>query len=227
MILPMCVEDYVSPTNTVRAIDAYASTLDLATLGYQHGQIAATTGLPAFNPAVLLKLYLYGYLQPIHSSRRLEQEAVRNLERVWLVEDSKPTYKTIADFRKNNGAALKATHRDFLLLCKELALFGGEEVGVDGSFFKADTNKAHIYTAEKLDRQLAQLEKKIQSYQDTLEKNDAAGDVAGRGSLGEDNQLADKHNACKKNRPKNKGCSKSSKTAATNRFLSWMKMRGY
>lgn len=192
MILPMCVEDYVSPINTVRAIDAYVSTLDLATLGYQHSQIAASTGQPAFNPAVLLKLYLYGYMQRLHSSRRLEREAVRNLELVWLVEGSKPTYKTIADFRKNNGAALKATHRDFLLLCKELALFGGEEVGVDGSFFKADTNKAHIYTAEKLDRQLAQLEKKIQSYQDALEKSDAAGDAADQGSLGEDNQLADK-----------------------------------
>lgn len=99
MILPMCVEDYVSPTNTVRAIDAYVSTLDLATLGYQHSQMAASTGQPAFNPAVLLKLYLYGYMQRIHSSRRLEREAVRNLELIWLVEGSKPTYKTIADFR--------------------------------------------------------------------------------------------------------------------------------
>ena len=192
MILPMCVEDYVSPTNTVRAIDAYVSTLDLATLGYRHSQMAASTGQPAFNPAVLLKLYLYGYMQRIHSSRRLERESLRNLELIWLVEGSKPTYKTIADFRKNNTAALKATNRDFVLLCKELDLFGGEEVGVDGSFFKANTNKASIYTSEKLDSQLTQLEKKIQAYQDALEKNDASDDADGKGSLAEDAHLAEK-----------------------------------
>ena len=192
MILPMCVEDYVSPTNTVRAIDAYVSTLDLATLGYQHSQMAASAGQPAFNPAVLLKLYLYGYMQRIHSSRRLERESLRNLELIWLVEGSKPTYKTIADFRKNNTAALKATNRDFVLLCKELDLFGGEEVGVDGSFFKANTNKASIYTSEKLDSQLTQLEKKIQAYQDALEKNDASDDADGKGSLADDAHLAEK-----------------------------------
>jgi transposase len=188
----MRVEDYVSPTNTVRAIDAYVGTLDLTALGYKHSQFASATGQPAFNPAVLLKLYLYGYLQHLNSSRKLERETVRNLELMWLVEGSKPTYKTIADFRKNNSAALKATNRDFMLLCKELKLFGGEEVGVDGSFFKADTHKSHIYTAEKLDKQLTELEKKIQDYQQALEKQDAADDKAGKGRLAEDAQLADK-----------------------------------
>jgi transposase len=192
MILPMRVEDYVSPTNTVRAIDAYVSTLSLTALGYKHSQFVSVTGQPAFNPGVLLKLYLYGYLQSINSSRKLEREAGRNLELMWLVEGSKPTYKTIADFRKNNSTALKATNRDFVLLCKELKLFGGEEVGVDGSFFKADTNKAPIYTAEKLDKQLSQLEKKIQAYQEALEKQDAADDAAGKGSLSDDAQLAEK-----------------------------------
>ena len=192
MILPMRVEDYVSPTNTVRAIDAYVGTLNLTAQGYKHSQFVAASGQPAFNPAVLLKLYLYGYMQRIHSSRRLEREAVRNLELMWLVEGTKPTYKTIADFRKNNSTALKATHRDFVLLCKELNLFGDEEVGVDGSFFKADTSKSPIYTAEKLDKQLSQLEKKIQAYQEALEKQDAADDATGKGSLSDDAQLAEK-----------------------------------
>lgn len=192
MILPMRVEDYVSPTNTVRAIDAYVGTLDLTALGYKHSQFVSATGQPAFNPAVLLKLYLYGYLQHLNSSRKLERETQRNLELMWLVEGSQPTYKTIADFRKSNSAALKATNRDFMLLCKELKLFGGEEVAVDGSFFKADTNKVNIYTAEKLDKQLAELEKKIQDYQQVLEKHDAADDKAGKGSLAEDTQLANK-----------------------------------
>lgn len=156
LILPMRVEDYVSPTNKVRAIDAYVGTLDLAALGYRHSQFAAC-GQPAFDPAVLLKLYLYGYLHRIHS-RRLESEAARNLELMWLVEGSSPSYKTIADFRKNNGGALKATNRDFLLLCKEPKLFGGEEVAVDGCFFKANTSKSNIYTADKLDKQLSALE---------------------------------------------------------------------
>ena len=192
LILPVRVEDYVSPTNTVRAIDAYVDTLDLAALGYRHSQFAAACGQPAFDPAVLLKLYLYGYLHRIHSSRRLESEAARNLELVWLVAGSSPSYKTIADFRKNNSGALKATNRDFMLLCKELKLFGGEEVAVDGSFFKADTNKSNIYTADKLDKQLSALEQKIQDYQDALARQDDADEAAGLGSLAEDAQLADK-----------------------------------
>lgn len=192
MILPMRVEDYISSTNTVRAIDAYVGTLDLAALGYKHSQFVAATGQPAFNPAVLLKLYLYGYMQRINSSRRLEREAAHNLELMWLVEGSTPTYKTIADFRKNNTDALKATNRDFAFLCKELKLFGDEEVGLDGSFFKANTHKTYIYTAEKLDKQLSALEKKIQAYQEALEKNDAADDAAGKGSLNDDPQLAEK-----------------------------------
>jgi transposase len=190
--LPIRVEDYVSATNSVRAIDAYVSTLDLSALGYKHSQFVAASGQPAFNPAVLLKLYLYGYVQRINSSRRLESESQRNLELIWLMEGSTPTYKTIADFRKNNSDALKATNRDFMLLCKELKLFGGEEVAVDGSFFKADTSKAHIYTAEKLDNQLSDLDKRIQAYQDMLAKQDAADDAQGKTSLTEDVQLAEK-----------------------------------
>lgn len=192
MLLPPRVEDYVSQNNTVRAIDAYVNTLDLQQLDFKNTQFVIGSGQPAYDPAGLLKLYLYGYLQGIRSSRKLERETCRNLEVMWLIEGLQPTYKTIADFRKENGAALKATNRDFLLLCKELSLFGDEEVAVDGSFFKADTNKDRIYTEEKLTKQLAYLEKKITAYQEALEQQDALDDAADKRSLAEDERLTKK-----------------------------------
>jgi len=130
MLLPPHVEDYVSQNNTVRAIDAYVNTLDLQQLDFKNMQLVIGSGQTAYDPAGLLKFYLYGYLQGIRSSRKLERETCRNLEVMWLIEGLQPTYKTIADFRKENGAALKATNRDFFLLCKELSLFGDEEVAV-------------------------------------------------------------------------------------------------
>jgi hypothetical protein len=122
----------------------------------------------------------------------LESETRRNLEVIWLLEGINPSYKTIADFRKTNSAALKASNRDFLLLCKELSLLGGETVAVDGSFFKADANKAGIYTEDKLNKQLVYLDKKISDYQQALSDQDAADDKEGKGSLVEDGQLAEK-----------------------------------
>lgn len=140
----------------------------------------------------MLKLYLYGYLNRVHSSRRLEREALRNLEAIWLVQGLRPGYKTLANFRKDNSLALKAANRDFLLLCKDLSLFGSEEVAVDGSFFKADASTDGVFTAKKLDNQLAALEKKIDVYQSRLAGQDAQDDRAGLGSLVEDGELADK-----------------------------------
>jgi len=192
MLLPAHVEDYVSQHNGVRAIDAYVNTLDLLALGFKNTQPVMGVGQPAYNPEALLKLYLYGYLQGIRSSRKLESETCRNLEVIWLLEGLRPSHQSIADFRKSNSVALKAANRDFLLLCKELSLLGGEEVAVDGSFFKADANKAGIYTENKLDKQLAALEKKINDYQQALAEQDGADDKAGKGSLVEDKQLADK-----------------------------------
>lgn len=192
MLLPPCVDEYVNPNNPVRAIDAYVDTLDLQALGFKNTQPVISAGQPAYDPAALLKLYLHGYLQGIRSSRKLEREANRNLEVMWLLEGLQPTYKTIADFRKVNGAALKAANRDFLLLCKELALFGGEQAAVDGSFFKADASKTGIYTEDKLNKQLDYLDKKIADYQQALAEQDAADDQAGQGSLVEDEQLQQK-----------------------------------
>jgi len=192
MLLPPSIDEYVSEDNPVRAIDAYVETLDLQSLGFQHTGPGGKAGQPPFPPGALLKLYLYGYLNRIHSSRRLECETVRNLEVIWLIEALHPCYKTIANFRKDNGTALKAANKDFILLCKQLGLYGGEQVAVDGSFFKGDTATAHIYTAKKLDDQLAALEKKIEDYQRLLTEQDAVDDRASLGSLVEDEALGEK-----------------------------------
>jgi transposase len=192
MLLPARVEEYVSENNSVRAIDVFVDTLDIQSLGVKHTQGGISAGQPPFNPLAMLKLYLYGYLQGIRSSRKLERETHRNLEVIWLIEGLQPSYKSIADFRKNNSTALKAANRDFILLCKELALLGGEEVAVDGSFFKADASKTGIYTEPTLTKQLAALEKKINDYQQALADQDSCDDKAGVGSLIEDPQLADK-----------------------------------
>jgi transposase len=176
----------------VRAIDAYVDTLDLHSLDFKNTQPVRGSGQPAYDPAALLKLYLYGYLQGIRSSRKLERETCRNIEVMWLIEGIQPTYKTIANFRKSNSAALTATNRDFLLLCKELALFGAEEVAVDGSFFKADASKEGIYTEAKLADQIKSLDKKITAYQEALDRQDAAEDKVDHDCQTEDTQLQEK-----------------------------------
>ena len=196
-LLPPRIEDYVQETNPVRAIDAYVNTLDLAKQGFQNTTGGICAGQPAYPPEALLKLYLYGYLNKVRSSRRLESETYRNLEVIWLMESLRPSYKTIADFRKNNSKALTATNRDFVLLCKELQLFGSETLGVDGSFFKADASRDSIYTANKLDKQLRQLEEKINAYHEQLARQDEADHQAGLGSLVEDRQLSEKITALK------------------------------
>jgi transposase len=198
MLLPPRVEEYVGPHNPVRAIDAYVNTLDLAALGFKNAQAATGAGQPPFDPAALLKLYLYGYLQGLRSSRKLERETYRNLEVIWLVEGVRPSYRTLADFRQGNSEGLKAVNRDFMLVCKELALLGGEEVAVDGSFFKANASKDSIYTEGHLDASLQALEAKITAYQQALAEQDAADDQAGRGSLVEDPLLTEKLEALRK-----------------------------
>ncbi len=192
MLFPHRIDDYVGENNPVRVIDAYVETLDLDELGFQHAKPVITAGQPPYNPAAFLKLYLYGYLNSIRSSRKLEAEAHRNVELMWLLEDIKPNYKTIANFRKDNSAALKKTNRDFVLLCKELELFGGTDVAVDGSFFNGDARKESIYTENNLDKQLEMLEKKISEYQEALAKQDTDDDKEGKGSQVEDDRTKEK-----------------------------------
>ena len=173
MLLPPSVDEYVSETNTVRAVDAYVNTLDLERLGFTYTDAAsALGGQPAFPPSALLKLYLYGYLNRIRSSRRLAREACRNLELIWLLQGFEPSHATIANFRKDNLDALKKTNRDFIEVCRELKLFGGEEVGIDGTFMQGNASKASIHREETLRKQAAKLEKEIDAYLAELERND-------------------------------------------------------
>jgi transposase len=174
-LLPARIEDYVGPDNPVRAIESFVCALDLGELGFRHADRGAEeVGQPPYDPADLLKLYLYGYINQVRSSRRLEREAERNLELIWLLKTLKPGYRTIANFRKENWAALKAANRSFVLLARELDLIGGSVVAIDGSFFHGDASKASLFTRKRLTDQIAKLDKDIEAYRESLEDNDAA-----------------------------------------------------
>jgi transposase len=136
ILLPEQVDDYVTDENPVRVIDVFVDELDLATLGFE-GVVPADTGRPAYHPADLLKLYIYGCLNRIQSSRRLEREAQRNIELMWLTGRLTPDFKTVANFRKDNGIAIRNVCRQFVLLCRNLNLFTQQLVVIDGSKFKA------------------------------------------------------------------------------------------
>jgi len=204
-LLPPSIDDYVSESNPVRAIDAYVTTLSLLDFKIHNSDSGLTAGQPAFHPSILIKLYLYGYINGLRSSRKLEREAARNLEVIWLADNLRPSYKTIANFRKDNSAALKAINKDFILLCRQLNLYKGEEVAVDGSFFKADASTDSIYTAKKLEQQLEALDKKIEAYQQQWAEQDSTDDKAGVGSLVDDPDLADKIERLKQQQAEKKG----------------------
>jgi transposase len=172
--LPPRIEDYVDRSNPVRAIDAYGDALDLENLGFRYPGSFGGAGQPPYHPKDLLKLYVYGYLHRIRSSRRLEREASRNLELIWLLKGLEPGYRTIAKFRQDNWAALKAVCRDFVLMMRELGLLGGECVAIDGAFFAGDASKASITTRKKLAERLAALDRDIEAYCAALEANDTA-----------------------------------------------------
>jgi transposase len=174
-LLPPRIEDYVGADNPVRAIESFVDALGLAKLGFRHADRGAEeAGQPPYDPADLLKLYLYGYINQVRSSRRLEREACRNLELIWLLKNLKPGYRTIANFRKENWAALKAANRSFVLLLRELSLIGGTLVAVDGALFHGNASKDSIFTRGKLAKQIAKLDQEIEAYGKSLEANDAA-----------------------------------------------------
>ena len=177
LLLPPHVEDYVSDTNPVRAIDAYVDTLDLEELGFTNSQGGLSKGQPSYDPADMLRIYLYGYLNRVQSSRNLEKETHRNLEVIWLIRGLRPTYKTISDFRKDNLSALKAVNSDFVLTCKDLQLFGCELVGIDGSFFNGNASKGSIQTKGKIKKQLAKIELDIAKYLEEIEASDRGAEV--------------------------------------------------
>ena len=173
ILLPESIDDYVHEDNPVRIIDAFVEQLDVLELAFERST-SPTFGRPPYNPKVLLKLYLYGYLNRVRSSRRLEQEAARNLEVIWLLQKLKPDYKTIADFRKNNKLALKKVFRQFVRLCDEWGLYGKELVAIDGTKMRACNSKKNNYSAKKLERHIRYIDEKIETYMKELETTDNA-----------------------------------------------------
>jgi transposase len=178
-LLPDCIEDYVSEENPVRVIEAFVEALDLAELGFE-GVTPERTGRPAYHPATLLKIYIYGHFNRIQSSRRLEREAGRNLELMWLTGRLVPDFKTIADFRKDNGEAIRATCRRFVLLCRELDLLSEASVAVDSSRFKAVNAREKSYTPNVVRRRMAQVEASVARYLAALETADRQEDETAR-----------------------------------------------
>jgi transposase len=170
-LLPNSLEDYVSEENPVRVIEAFIEELDLAALGFS-GMTPAATGRPAYHPSTLLKIYLYGYLNRLQSSRRLEREAQRNIELMWLAGRLAPDFKTIADFRKDNGAAIRAVCRQFVELCRRFKLFTGAVIAIDGSKFKAVNNRDQNYTVAKVTGRMEQVEASIARYLRALDRAD-------------------------------------------------------
>src|SRR5436190_9535160 len=162
-LFPAAIDDYVGAQNPVRFIEAFVNQLELARLGVSKAE-AAERGRPAYNPRDLLKLYLYGYLNEIRSSRKLERETLRNVEVMWLVRQLTPDHKTIANFRKDNAGALPQVFREFTKLCRELNLFGAELVGIDGSKFRAVNSRERNFSAAKLKHRLRWIEAKIEQY---------------------------------------------------------------
>ena len=204
LLLPSRVEDYVGENHQIRALDAYVDTLDLASLGFRHTETGRVAGQPPYNPWAMLKLYLYGYQHGIRSSRKLEAETRRNLEVIWLVKGTRPSYKSIADFRKNHVAQLREVNRDFVLLCKELDLFGGDEVAVDGSFFSGDASRGSIHTEAYIDKRLEEIERKIEEYHKTLEEADADDEKTGKQDTGNDEVLLEKIEKLRRRQEKKK-----------------------
>ena len=170
-LLPECLDDWIDEENPVRAVDAFVDAVDLKELGFD-GVEPAATGRPAFHPSVLLKLYIYGYLNRVQSSRRLEREAGRNLEVLWLLGRLIPDHKTIADFRKDNGVALRKVCARFVDLCRNMGLLSVASVAIDGSKFKAVNNRDRNFTKGKVERRRAQLEESVARYLSQLDTAD-------------------------------------------------------
>src|SRR5215469_7775987 len=180
-LFPECLEDWIDEGNPVRAIDAFVEKLDLSGLGFD-GVAPEATGRPSYHPAVLLKLYIYGYLNRVQSSRRLEREAGRNVEVMWLTNRLVPDHKTIADFRKDSGPAIKQVCVQFVELCRLMGLLTKASVAIDGSKFKAVNTRDKNFTHGKVERRRAQLEKSVARYLaqlDTADLQEPSEELAG------------------------------------------------
>src|SRR6266481_8122392 len=170
-LFPECLDDWIDEDNPVRVIDVFVDALDLGALDFG-GVDPKTTGRPSYHPSILLKLYVYGYLNRVQSSRRLEREAGRNVEVMWLTGRLVPDHKTIADFRKDNGQAIRKVCARFIMLCRALGLFGEVSVAIDGSKFKAVNNRDKNFTRAKMERRMAQIEESVARYLQQLDTAD-------------------------------------------------------
>jgi transposase len=170
-LLPDTIEDYVGEENPVRVIDAFVDMLDLAALGF-NGVIPEETGRPSYHPATLLKIYVYGYLNRVQSSRSLERECHRNLELIWLTGRLAPDFKTIADFRRDNGPAIRKVCAQFVALCRNLNLLDAVSVAIDGSKFKAVNHREKNFTHDRLVRRMVAIESSIERYLAELDRAD-------------------------------------------------------
>ena len=171
ILFPETIEDYIGEDNQVRFIDVFVDGLDMIALSFKYSE-TKETGRPPYNPGDMLKLYLYGYLNRIRSSRDFEKETHRNLEVMWLLKKLTPDFKTIADFRKDNRVAITKVNKEFILFCKGLDLFGCELVAIDGSKFKASNSRKRNLNKKKLQRKIKDIEEKIEGYLDDLDAND-------------------------------------------------------
>lgn len=171
LLLPECVDDYVGPDNVVRFIEAFVDSLDLAAVGFGRA-LPKATGRPGYNPSDLLKLYIYGYLNRVRSSRRLVLETHRNLEVIWLMRQLRPDFKTIADFRRENKTSFRRVFREFVVLCRSLDLFGRELIAVDGTRLKAVNSRERNFTKAKLAKALAESDERLNRYLKQLDDAD-------------------------------------------------------
>jgi len=203
LLLPEAVDDYVGPDNPVRFIEAFVDELDLAAAGFAR-VVPKTTGRPGYDPADLLKLYIYGYLNRVRSSRRLEAETHRNIEVIWLLRGLKPDFKTIADFRRDNRAAFRPVFRAFVVLCRQLDLFGRELLAVDGTRIKAVNNKDRNFTRAALTKFVQQADEKLAGYLKHLDEGDAEDDGSNVGSGREEPWLGEKVAAVRGKRERHK-----------------------
>ena len=176
VLFPGTLDDYIERDNPVRAIEAFAEGRDMSQLGFERAE-AAETGRPGFDPRDMVKLYLYGYLNGIRSSRKLEKEAQRNVEVLWLLKKLAPDYKTIADFRRDTLKPLNGLFTEFVKICRRLELFSADLVGIDGSKFKAVNGKGKNYRVPKLDKLLEITERRIQEYFDQMDIEDREEDT--------------------------------------------------
>ncbi|MFK0209180.1 IS1182 family transposase [Agrobacterium sp. NPDC090283] len=203
LLLPEAVDDYVGPDNPVRFIEAFVDGLDLAAVGFER-VAAKETGRPGFDPADMLKLYIYGYVNRVRSSRRLEAEAHRNIEVIWLLRHLTPDFRTIAAFRRINHSAFRKVFREFVILCRQLDLFGRELLAVDGTRIKAVNNKDRNFTRGALSKFIREADEKLADYMKRLDDGDAEEERVGGDSRGSGCKIAEKIAAIRDKRARHK-----------------------